>query len=224
MMTARLPHQFLPAGRAQAFRRLRGVGLALALLCQAAAADLRVEVSESVNDAEPVAVTHWFGGDRSVRDDGGRYIITRLDLQEAYVVDRGKRSYKVIPMALEAGSPPPAVTVSPTEDYRQIGEWNARRYRLGGPATRGLTIDVWIARDIEADISQFRQLMVQLSQRKGSEWLRAYEEIDGFPVLQQVELERRGISLHTESRVTSIADVKPEQGLYQPPEDFRQLR
>lgn len=192
--------------------------------CNAAAADLRVTVEESVNEAPPVEVTHWFGGDRSLRDDGGRYIITRLDQQQSFVVDRGKRAYKAIPLKLDPDGTAPRVLVEATDDFRQIGEWTARRYRLSGPATRGLKIDLWISRDVSADINQFRDLMVRLSGRKGSEWLRAYEQMDGFPVLQEVELTRRGITLRTESRVIAIADVKPRTGLYQPPEGFRQIR
>lgn len=193
------------------------------VVCNAAAADLRVTVEESVNEAEPVEVTHWFGGDRSLRDDGGRYIITRLDQEQSFVVDRGKRAYKTIPLNLDSEAAPPRVLVKATDDYRQVGEWNARRYRLSGPATRGLTIDLWISRDVSADIAQFRDLMVRLSSRKGSEWLRAYEQMDGFPVLQEVMLKRRGITLRTESRVIAIADVKPPGGLYQPPDSFRRI-
>lgn len=196
----------------------------LAICWQAAWADLRVQVEESVNGAEPAAVTHWFGDDRTMRDDSSRYIITRLDQQKSYVVNREKLQYRVVDLDLRPDEAIPDVTVTRTDDVRNIGEWTARRYRLSGPATRDLTIDIWITRDLDVDITPFRRLMIKLGNRPGSEWLKAYKEIQGFPVLQQVELKRPGIKLRTQSRVIRVEQAEPDADTYNPPDDYRRVR
>lgn len=186
-------------------------------------ADIRVEVRESVNNAEPVPVIHWFGASRTLRDDGDRFIITRLDQGKTYIVDRKKKQYRVVPLSLEGESDDPAVEVTRTDDTREIGKWTARRYRISGPATRDLTIDIWVTDEVQVDVDAFRRLMVRLGNRPGSEWLKAYAEIEGFPVMQQVQLERPGIRLRSESRVVKIEETEPEPGTYNPPEDYKKV-
>ncbi|WP_353251363.1 DUF4412 domain-containing protein [Salinisphaera sp. PC39] len=206
------------------FRQGCAVALLLCGMTGAAWADIRVEVRESVNDAEPVPVVHWFGASRTLRDDGNRFIITRVDQGKTYIVDREKRQYRVVPLNLDEDGDVPDVSIERTEDTREIGEWSAHRYRIAGPATRDLTIDIWIADDVDVDVSAFRRLMVRLGDRPGSEWLKAYAEIDGFPVLQQVELERPGIRLRSESRVVEIEETEPPPGTYSPPDDYERTR
>lgn len=194
----------------------------LALFCTPTLADLRVQVEESVNGAEPAPVTHWFGQNRTMRDDGSRYIITNLRDETTTIVNRETQSYQIVPLSLRADSEIPAVTVTRTDDTRVIGDWPVRRYRLGGPATRELTIDIWITQNLNVDVSAFRNLMIKLGNRPGSEWLKAYEKIEGFPILQEVELTRPGIRLRSQSRVVSLNEVAPEnKNIYDPPDYYQ---
>jgi len=196
----------------------------LAVTTTAALADIRVRVKESVNQAEPASVVHWFASDRTARDDGSRYIVTRLDREMTYVIDRESHTYRSVPLKLKPNDEIPAVTVQRTDDVRTIGEWRTRRYRLTGPATRDLTIDIWVSEALEVDIEPFRELMVQLGNRPGSEWLKAYRQIDGFPILQEVVLERSGIRLRSRSRVVSITETEPPPDTYAPPNTFRRAQ
>jgi len=208
--------------------RWQGAIAAIAVLtitaAASAAADIRVQVEESVNEAEPARVVHWFADDRTARDDGSRYIVTRLDRKMTYVIDRESESYRAVDLKLRPEDAIPTVHVERTEDVRTIGEWRTRRYRVTGPATRDLTIDIWVCHDLDVDIEPFRRLMVRLGNRPGSEWLKAYEEIEGFPILQEVVLERPGIRLRSRSRVVSISERKPPPDTYTPPEDFQRVR
>lgn len=198
--------------------------IVLAAACAPALADLRVQVEESVNGAVPAPVTHWFGQNRTMRDDGSRYIITSLRDETTTIVNRETQSYQVVPLNLRPDSEIPAVTVTRTDDTRMIGDWPVRRYRLGGPATRELTIDIWITQDLKVDVSAFRNLMIKLGNRPGSEWLKAYEKIEGFPILQEVELTRPGIRLRSQSRVVSLKEVTPESNnIYEPPEYYQRM-
>lgn len=188
-----------------------------------AAADIRVHVKETVNDGEPSQAVHWFGEQRSMRDDGSRYIITRLDLGKIFIVNRLAQQYRVIPLPDQPDAEPAAVTVQRTDDVREIEGWPARRYRIGGAATGDMTIDVWISDDVPVDIAAFRRLMISLGKRPGSEWMQAYRQIPGFPVLQEVTLERPELRLHSESRVMSIEQTEPAADTYDPPEDYERV-
>lgn len=188
-----------------------------------AAADIRVQVRETVNDGEPSHAVHWFGDQRSMRDDGNRYIITRLDLGKIFIVNRLAQQYRVIPLPDRPAEDPPAVSVERTDDVREIEGWPARRYRIGGVAAGDMTIDVWISDEVPVDIAGFRRLMVNLGQRPGSEWMQAYRQIPGFPVLQEVTLTRPELRLHSKSRVMSIEQAEPAADTYNPPEGYEQV-
>lgn len=206
---------------------LCGSFLVLGAHANIALADLRVQVQESVNNAEPATVTHWFGKDRTMRDDGSRYIITslRASTSTSTIVNRETQTYQVVPLNLRSSAQLPEVVVTRTNDTRTIGAWPARCYRLSDPATRELVIDIWVTQDVDVDFSAFRNLMINLGNRPGSEWLKAYEVIEGFPILQQVELTRPGIRLLSESRVLSLEEVVPQaQNIYEPPDYYTRLR
>jgi hypothetical protein len=86
--------------------------------------------------------TTWIGNDRMYMDQGGTATIVRLDLMKLYVVDHDTKSYHVLdlPVDLSKLVPPEMqpmlammqfeVTVTPTEESKQVGEWNARRYDM----------------------------------------------------------------------------------------------
>lgn len=198
--------------------------IASLLLAGSAWADIHVSVKESLNDAQPVNVYHWFGDMRSVREDGSRYVITRLDENRTYIVDRNARSYKVLNTQLLPLEARPPVQVERTNQVRQINGWPTRLYRISGPAAQDMQIEVWASQEVGVDLDSFTDLMVQLSRRPGSEWLAAYASIRGFPILQEVLLERPGATLRSRSEVVSIEEREPPEGLYTPPEAFSALR
>lgn len=200
--------------------------LALALVAVATTgwADLRVEVRESVNGSEPATVVHWFGKNRSTRDDGSRYIVTRLDLGKTFIINRRTKQYRVIDLHLDGRRPVPGVVVQPSDDLRVINGWSARRYRISGPAARGLTIDLWISNELNVDLDYFRQVMVRLGGRQGSAWLNAYREIKGFPVLQQVTLHQTGLRLESTSQVVAIEQREPQPFTYKPPPSYTRIQ
>lgn len=209
---------------ARKWRARLALTLALGTMATVALADLRVEVHESVNGSEPATVVFWFGDQRSTRDDGTRYIVTRLDLNKTFIINRLSKKYRVIDMHLDENQAAPEVVVKRSDDIRQINGWTARRYRIGGPAARGLTIDLWISDDLGVSLDGFDQLMVRLGNRKGSAWLKAYRTLDGFPVLQHISLRRTGLRLESTSQVVSIEQRTPETYTYKPPPGYTKLQ
>lgn len=197
--------------------------LALACTATMARADIRVVVEESINGAPPITVVHWFGDARTMRDDGSQYVITRLDQGLTYVVNRKTESYRVVEMELSK-EPGPSVTVKATNDHRMISGWPTRRYRVTGEATGDLVIDIWVTTALDTDLSNFHQLMIRLGNRAGSEWMKAYKEIPGFPIMQVVTLERPGIRLRAKSKVVQFERTEPPPNTYSPPESYEQVK
>lgn len=206
-------------------RRAAGAACVLGLLLAVvpARADIRVEVRESVNGSTPAKVVHWFGPGRTMRDDGEIYIVTRLDLGKIYIVDRQARQYRVVDLNLDPSANAPKLEVTRTDDTRQINGWSTRRYRISGPATGDMVIDIWASTEVDVDIADFHQLMVRLGGRAGSEWLNAYRSLPGFPIMQEVELARPGLRLHSRSKVVSIEQVAPKPHTYRPPEGYTRV-
>lgn len=192
------------------------------LLCAAATAhaDIRVAVEESINNAPPKTVVHWFGLARTTRDDGDQYVVTRLDQARTYIINRHTKHYRVVEMQL-SHTPGPTIKVKATQDRRNISGWPTRRYRLSGEAVGDLTIDIWATTAIDANLDQFHQLMIRLGNRAGSEWMKAYQKIPGFPILQVVTVQRAGIRLRAKSKVVAFARVEPELYTYAPPASYQ---
>lgn len=197
--------------------------LALIGTATTAHADIWVKVEESINNAPPITVVHWFGHARTMRDDGDRYIITRLDQGLTYVVNRKTKRYRVVKMKLSK-APGPGVKVQATDDHRMISGWPTQRYRVTGEATGDLTIDIWVTTAMDTDLSDFHRLMVRLGNRAGSAWMKAYQQIPGFPIMQVVTLKRPGIRLHSKSKVVAFKRAQPGPNTYSPPHGYKKVQ
>gem|GEM_PF-3393251 len=189
-----------------------------------AAADIMVRVEESFNGQLPITAVHWFGDKRSTRDDGSRYVVTRLDEARIYTIDRLAQNYSVskLPVLNNPGQPLDVRALA-RDETRSIGPWTARKYEVIGAATAGMQIIIWATRDVDIDLENFRNIMTGLARRPGSEWMAAYRQIDGFPVLQEVQMEHKGVQYFGQTRVVAVEEREPPQDIYAPPADFRQL-
>lgn len=185
-------------------------------------ADIMVRVEESFNGQLPMTALHWFGDNRSTRDDGSRYVVTRLDLGQIYTIDRLAHNYKVSPLP-KPSDKSKEVRALRRDESRNIGKWSAQKYEVIGAATAGMQIIIWASQDIDIDLQAFRKVMAGLARRPGSEWMAAYREIDGFPVLQEVRMEHKGQAFHGQTRVIAVEERDPPAHIYAPPGDYQQL-
>jgi len=191
----------------------------LLLLPLPAQADVRLVVREYLNSRPTVTTTHWFGEDKSARDDGRVRTIMRFDLGRIYVVDQQERTYR----SLEVQEAPSLkVIVLPTQDTALIGNWLVRRWRVAGPAARDLTINLWTTTDIERG-DAFVELMNKLARQPGAEWLAAYAEIDGFPIIQEISLTEKGMTQTRRTEVASHAVMDPPPETYLPPRGYQRI-
>lgn len=189
-----------------------------------AQADVMVRVEESFNGQLPMTAVHWFGPERSTRDDGSRYVVTRLDEGRIYTVDRLAQTYRITELAInDQAQTSKEVRALKGNEVRKIGPWTARRYEVIGAATAGMKIVIWASRDVDIDLEKFRNIMTALSRRPGSEWMAAYRNIDGFPVLQEVTMDYKGSSFHGQTRVVAVEERAPPDHIYQPPADYERL-
>lgn len=199
-------------------------GLLAGLLPAAGNADVMVRVEESFNGQLPMTALHWFGPDRSTRDDGNRYVVTRLDEGRIYTIDRLAQTYRVSELATtEQRLAAEDVRALKRDETRMIGEWQAVKYEVIGAATAGMKIVIWASRDVDIDLEKFRNIMTALSRRPGSEWMAAYRDIEGFPVLQEVQMDYKGAAFHGQTRVVAVEERSPPADIYQPPADYQQL-
>lgn len=187
-------------------------------------ADIMVRVEESFNGQLPVTALHWFGTDRSTRDDGNRYVVTRLDQGHVLTIDRLTQSYQTTPLPTAASENKlPEVRAFKRDETRKIGQWSAQKYEIIGAATAGMRIVIWATNDLDIDLKNFHRVMAGLARRPGSEWMAAYREIEGFPVLQEVEMNHKGTVFYGQTRVVAVEERVPPANIYAPPDDYEEV-
>jgi hypothetical protein len=184
-----------------------------------ARADIRLVAREYLNNKPTVTTTHWFGVDKSARDDGRMRTIMRFDLGRIYLVDREARTYRSLKLQQ---AEPLKVIVLPTQDTALIGNWLVRRWRVDGPAARGQTINLWATKDVERG-DAFVELMQKFARQPGAEWLAAYAEIDGFPLAQEITLTDHGMTQTRRSEVASHSVMDPPPDTYLPPRGYKRV-
>jgi len=182
-------------------------------------ADVRLVAREYLNNRPTVTTTHWFGVNKSARDDGRTCTVMRFDLGRMYLIDRQARTYRSVKLT---EVPPLKTIVLPTQDTAMIGNWLVRRWRVAGPAAHGLTINLWASTDIDRG-DTFVELMQKLARQPGAEWLAAYAEIDGFPVVQEISLSERGMTQTRRSEVATYTVMEPPVDIYLPPRGYKRI-
>lgn len=191
--------------------------LLLLALPGAVLADLRLVAREYLNNRPTVTTTHWFGEDKSSRDDGRVRTVMRFDLGRMYIIDRETKTYRSLALP---DAPPLDVIVLPTTDVDKVGNWIVKRWRVDGPAAHGYTINIWACAELERQPG-FVDLMQKLARQPGAEWLAAYAKIDGIPIVQEISHRQRGMSQVRRSEVASYGLHKPPPEAYLPPRGYQ---
>lgn len=186
---------------------------------RAARADVYLLAQESLNGRATTQTQHWFGDDKSARDDGHVRTVMRFDLGRMYVISRNTRTYRSLPLP---NAPPLSMTISQTADAVLILNRAARRWRVGGPAAHGLDISLWVSAEIGRG-DAFVELMRKLARQAGAEWLNAYSEIDGFPLAQEISLSENGMTQTRRSEVISYKLTDPPADTYLPPRGYKRV-
>jgi hypothetical protein len=189
--------------------------------------------------AKDDAQVTWIGGDRMRVDQGESSMVVRLDLKKMFFLDHTNKTTSAVdlPLDLKQYLPPQMgeqmlqmmkfdVTVTPRDETRTIGEWQTRRYDIAMKSAM-ITVEstYWVSSDIEINFALYNELYRQiLAAQPGLAKLgEELTKIDGFPVVQEgvMKMSMMGdTTIGTSTTTTSIEEMSPPDGLYDPPSDY----
>lgn len=202
------------------------MGLGLLILASTAYADTKIlqrETSEisAVGGAEPsrdtAEVTLWVRADRATRVDANGRLISRIDQRKAYVVRDADSTYTVLEMGDAPPSAPSGTKLVKSGEKRRIGSWNAERYDMDvafGPEDKG-HLTLWMSDEVDVDMRSYRAFSEAVA-AQGLDFMRAVLELDGYPVLQEMQV---GVVKMTVELV-SIEEAAPPAGIYDLPAGY----
>lgn len=215
----------------------RRAALALLLLLAAApgfAASLLTVRStvEGLQMEQPqTEIRIWIDGDKLRRDEGDISYILRLDRNKLYVVNHAEKAYSELAMPIDpekvSSGPVPQskVQITRTEETKKVGSgnWNARRYRLDIANPGGVHLDttVWASTDIPSYAAFNRLSVSMVALQPGSADLsRKLGQLDGFPVLQESNVEVGGNHFKTREELVSVETKDVPAGAFEPPAGY----
>jgi hypothetical protein len=199
-----------------------------------AVADTVLTIQSSIqglkDQPQPGPVKVWIGGgDKLRRDEGGdtSYIL-RIDRGKLYILNHPEKTYSELAVAdlLKIASPPAAqlsVKVTATNDTKKVGTWNARKYKVDIKNPMGLHLDttIWASKDV-ASYQAYNRLASSLAalQPGAADWARKLETIEGFPVLQEADVEMGGSRFKTREELVSVETLEAPAGAYEIPKGY----
>ncbi len=188
--------------------------------------------SQPAEDTEQVT---WIGDGRMHMDMGDSATIVRLDQMKLYSIDHTAQTYNVLdlPVDLEKLLPPEMkpmlqmmqfeVKVTPTDEYRQVGEWKARRYDVE-MTTRVMNMKMtqWAAEVGGYEPSAFNEMYVHLNslQPGMADAVNELRKVDGYVVEQESTITMMGNDIKSTEKAVSIEQADPPAGLYEPPDGY----
>lgn len=179
--------------------------------------------------------TTWIGRDRMLMDQGDSSMIVRLDAMKLYIIDHTTQTYSVLDLPVDLGALVPEemkpmlammqfeVTVSPTDEYKQIREWKARRYDMTMSSQMfTMKSTMWVTKVSGFDPAAFKSMYVQLNslQPGMADVAKEMGKVDGLVVEQEGVMSMRGTEVGTTEKTVSIDTVDAPAGTYDPPADY----
>ena len=179
--------------------------------------------------------TSWIGTDRMYMDQGTTTTIVRLDLMKLYVIDHDTKSYHVLelPVDLSTLVPPEMqpmlsmmqfdVTVSPSDERKQIGEWDARRYDMTMTSQMfSMKTTMWVTKVAGYDPQAFNSMYVHLNslQPGMADAVKEMSKVDGLVVEQKGVMTMMGNEVGTSEKTVSIDNIAAPAGTYEPPAGY----
>jgi hypothetical protein len=197
------------------------------------------EVAGQKQPAKDAQVQVWVQGDKLRRDEDGQSMIVRLDRNLLYMVDHEDKTYSEIPLPIDLRKMMPkgseemadqiaagmklSVQVTPRDETRKVNQWNAKRYDVAVSSAMGMKIatTLWVSKEIEgfAPLNKLAATVASL-QPGSAAWVRELEKVDGFPVLQESNVDALGARFSTREELLSIETKEAAAGGYEPPAGY----
>lgn len=225
-------------------RKILSVLFVLLISAGIAAADLKVikqthqdgfTIMGQTQPAEDKQQTTWIGTNMMYMDQGDNVTIVRLDTMKLYVVDHTTKTYHVLdlPVDLSTLVPPEMqpmlammqfeVTVTPTDEHKQVGEWDARRYDMSMTSQMfSMKSTMWVTKVAGYDPEAFNSMYVHLNslQPGMADAVKEMGKIDGLVVEQQGLMTMMGNEVGTSEKTISIDNIDAPAGTYDPPAGY----
>ena len=115
------------------------------------------------------------------------------------------------------------VTVTPTDEHKQVGEWNARRYDLTMSSQMfSMKSTMWVAKVEGYDPEAFQSMYVHLNslQPGMADAARQLGKIEGLVVEQKGVMTMMGNEVGTSEKAISIENIDAPAGTYDPPAGY----
>jgi hypothetical protein len=179
--------------------------------------------------------TTWIGKDMMFMDQGDNVTIVRLDTMKLYVINHAAKTYHVLDLPVDLATlvPPEMqpmlammqfqVTVTPTEEYKQVGEWEARRYDMSMTSQMfSMESTMWATQVAGYDSQAFNSMYVHLNslQPGMAEAVKEMSKIDGLVVEQEGVMNMMGNDVGTSEKTISIENIEAPAGTYDPPAGY----
>ena len=182
-------------------------------------AELPEAMREALANQEPKKVTYWFAEDRAARVDNAGSLISRLDRREAYLVNNATKTYSVIEM--DGAEAEPATPVSAklvkSSETKKIDSWNTVRYNMTiDMGDEQAEVVLWVSDAVDVDMAAYRAFIESMAESQGTDWMRSFLDIDGYPVRQEYRI---GPILSWQQLI-AVSQEEPPIGTYEPPAGF----
>ncbi|MBU0985267.1 MAG: hypothetical protein KKA42_15440 [candidate division Zixibacteria bacterium] len=179
----------------------------------------------------------WMSGDMGYQDHGTEGVtIFRGDKQMIYLVSPETKSY--VEVSLDPNAPPaaanpmaammgtPTVTVTPTDETKKIGDWDAKKYVVSiamGPMK--MTNDHWATEDINIDAEKYQALSSgMMMQLPGfAEAMKELYKIKGMVVESKGVVNIMGTEVGNWTKVLESAEKDPPEGIFDIPEGYEKV-
>ena len=225
-------------------RKTLSVLFVLLLSAGIAAADLKVikqthqdgfTIMGQTQPAEDKQQTTWIGTNMMYMDQGDNVTIVRLDTMKLYVVDHTTKTYHVLDLPIDLSTlvPPEMqpmlammqfeVTVTPTDEHKQVGKWDARRYDISMTSQMfSMKSTMWVTNVAGYDPEAFNSMYVHLNslQPGMADAVKEMGKIDGLVVEQQGLMTMMGNEVGTSEKTISIDNMDAPAGTYDPPAGY----
>lgn len=197
------------------------------------------QVSGETQPAQDTQIRIWVQGDKLRRDEGETSAILRLDSNKLYILRHPEKTYselslpvdfvRLLPKGAEEAGTLWAkqmklnVQLKPTSETRTVGSWNARKVGMDISNATGMKIasTLWVSKDVQGWAVLNRLAATMAALQPGSEsWVRALEQMDGYPVLREDRVDAMGARFGTREELISVETREAAPGSFDPPAGY----
>jgi hypothetical protein len=200
-----------------------------------------IEMMGQSRPAQDDTVSIWLSKDRLAVSGGGNDVIVRLDLNQLYLLDHDKKAYSALALPIDLTKILPAddpnapmlaqmiemmkstTTLTPTEEHKKVGPWNARRYNME-TKNNFLTLQgvLWATTEAPIDPQLYRTLQENLLSLNPAlrDALASMRKIEGVVVLQEQNITAMGATTSILTETLEIKEGSAPADVYRVPKEY----